>query len=452
MHISKRLRVRASHKEGTVDRMSQSIKDSQIVFKDFKRYLSPALSKATDLVVESGKGMYLTDVNGKRYIDWVQGIAVNALGHAHPRVVAAAKEQIDKLVTASFNVVNYPTTLELAKRIAEVTPGDLDSMLFANGGAEATDAAIKLARVVTGRPAVIAFKGSFHGRTMGAISITASNSFYRKDIEPLMGGVYFAPYPSKDLCPEGYDAKERAEWCLGEIRRLFKYCVAPDQVASIYVEPVQGEGGYVVPDPSFLQGLRKMCTEYGIMLTFDEIQSGYGRTGKMFAGMHSGVVPDIMTVGKAIAGGFPMSAVISSQKNMDKWLPGMHGGTFGGNPVAGAAGLAVLDEFQEKGIVAHAAELGEYFKSRLLELQKTYPFIADVRGVGMMLAIEFGQVGDRTGADVFHEVSSKALEAGLLLLGCGADHDAVRFAAPLNSTTEEIDEGLTVLDRVLATV
>lgn len=430
----------------------RKIDDSEITFTQYRKYLSPALSKATSLVVESGKGMYLTDVNGKRYIDWVQGIAVNALGHAHPRIVEAAQEQIAKLITASFNVVNYPTTLKLAERIAKVTPSGLDSMLFANGGAEATDAAIKLARVVTGRPAVIAFKGSFHGRTMGAISITASNSFYRKGIEPLMGGVYFAPYPSEDLCPRGYDALQRAQWCLDELKRLFKYCVSPDDVACIYVEPLQGEGGYVVPDSSFLEGLRSVCKEYGIMLVFDEIQSGYGRTGKMFASMHSGVIPDIMTVGKAIAGGFPMSAVISTEALMNKWLPGMHGGTFGGNPVAGAAGIAVLDEFEEKGIVEHAAQLGEYFKSRLIQLQGKYPFIADVRGLGMMLAIEFGSKGDRSGSDVFSEVSSKALDAGLLLLGCGAEHNAIRFAAPLNSTIEEIDEGLDVFDSVLATI
>ncbi|MFT8356730.1 MAG: aspartate aminotransferase family protein [Bifidobacterium aquikefiri] len=432
--------------------MSNEHDDSTITFEDYEQFLSPALSKATTLVAESGKGMYLTDVKGKRYIDWVQGIAVNALGHAHPRVVAAAKAQIDKLITASFNVVNYPTTLKLAKRISQFTPGDLNSMLFANGGAEATDGAIKLARVVTKRPAVIAFKGSFHGRTVGAISITASNSFYRKGIEPLMGGVYFTPYPSKDLCPAGYDAKQRADWCLGEIERLFKYCVSPDEVACIYVEPVQGEGGYVVPDPSFLKGLRDICTKHGIMLVFDEIQSGYGRTGKMFASMHSGVVPDIMTVGKAIAGGFPMSAVISTEKIMNTWRPGMHGGTFGGNPVAGAAGLAVLDEFEEHNIVEHAAQMGEYFKSKLFELQKKFPWIADVRGVGMMLAIEFGSKDGMSGAEVFHAVSQQALEKGLLLLGCGADHDAVRFAAPLNSTIDDINEGLMVFEDVLASI
>lgn len=419
-------------------------------FNDYKQYLAPAYSKSTDLIMQSGKGMYLTDVNGKRYIDWVQGIAVNALGHCHPRVIAAAKEQIDRLVTASFNVVSYPTTLELARRIAEVTPGDLDSILFSNGGAEATDAAIKAARVITGRPNVIAFKGSFHGRTMGAASITASNSFYRKGLEPMMGGVFFAPYPSRDLCPEGYDAKERAQWCLGEIKKMFTYYVPPEDTACIYAEPVQGEGGYVVPDPSFLQGLREICDTYGIMLCFDEIQAGYGRTGKMFAGMHAGVVPDLMTMGKAIAGGFPMSALVGRPEDMAKWMPGQHGGTFGGNPVAGAAGLAVLDEFKEKDIVGNAAKVGDYFKGRLLDLQKKYPFIADVRGVGMMLAIELGEKDGRSGAELFSAICAKGIEKGLLLLGCGVHHNAIRFAAPLNSTTAEIDEGLAVFDSILS--
>lgn len=419
-------------------------------FSDYQQYLAPAYSKSTDLIMQSGTGMYLTDVNGKRYIDWVQGIAVNALGHCHPRVIAAAKEQIDRLVTASFNVVSYPTTLELARRIAEVTPGDLDSILFANGGAEATDAAIKAARVITGRPNVIAFKGSFHGRTMGAASITASNSFYRKGLEPMMGGVFFAPYPSRDLCPEGYDAKERAQWCLGEIKKMFTYYVPPQDTACIYVEPVQGEGGYVVPDPSFLQGLREICDTYGIMLCFDEIQAGYGRTGKMFAGMHADVVPDLMTMGKAIAGGFPMSALVGRAEAMAKWMPGQHGGTFGGNPVAAAAGLAVLDEFQEKDIVGNAARVGDYFKGRLLELQKKYPFIADVRGVGMMLAIELGSKDGRSGAELFSAICAKGLEKGLLLLGCGVHHNAIRFAAPLNSATADIDEGLAVFDSILS--
>ncbi len=432
--------------------MTQTIDDSQVTLKDYERYLSPSVAKATDVVAERGSGQYLWDVTGKRYIDWVQGICVNALGHAYPTVVEAAKKQIEKLLTASFNVVSYPSTLELAKRIAEIVPGDLDTVMFSNGGAEATDGAIKLARVATGRPDVIAFMGSFHGRTMGAISITASNAFYRKGLEPVMGGVHFAPYPSRDLCPDGYDAKQRAEWCLGEIEKLFKYVVLPEEVACFYVEPVQGEGGYVVPDPSFLQGLRKLADKYGILLVFDEIQAGYGRTGKMFAGEHSGVIPDIMTLGKAIAGGLPMSAVVSTRSLMEKWRPGMHGTTFGANPVAGATGLVVLDEFEKQHIVENSATVGAYFKSKLLNLQKKYPFIVDVRGVGMMLAIEFGELDGRNGTELFHEVSTKALDKGLILLGCGADHNAIRFAAPLNSTTSDIDEGLAILDEVLASL
>lgn len=419
-------------------------------FNDYRKYFAPAYSKSTDLVMEKGKGMYLWDVDGKKYIDWVQGIAVNALGHCHPRVIDAAKKQIDKLITASFNVVSYPTTLELARRIAEVTPEGLDSIMFSNGGAEATDAALKAARVITGRPDIIAFKGSFHGRTMGAASITGSNSFYRKGLEPMMGGVYFAPYPSADLCPEGYDEKERAAWCLGEIKKMFTYYVPPQDTACIYVEPVQGEGGYVVPDPSFLQGLREICDQYGILLCFDEIQAGYGRTGKMFAGMHAGVTPDLMTMGKAIAGGFPMSAVVGRREQMAKWLPGQHGGTFGGNPIAAAAGLAVLDEFAEKNIVDNAAKVGDYFKGRLLELKQKYPFITDVRGVGMMLAIELGSKEGRDGAELFNDICAKGRDKGLLLLGCGVHHNAIRFAAPLNSTTADIDEGLAVFDSILA--
>ncbi|MCI1210690.1 MULTISPECIES: aspartate aminotransferase family protein [Bifidobacterium] len=432
--------------------MTTTKADETISLKDYEAYLSPAVAKSTDLVVDHASGQYLWDVNGKRYIDWVQGIAVNALGHVYPSVVNAAKQQIEKLMTASFNVVSYPSTLKLARRIAQITPGNLNTVMFSNGGAEATDGAIKLARVATSRPAVIAFKGSFHGRTMGAISITASNAAYRKGLEPMMGGVYFAPYPSRDLCPEGYDAKQRADWCLGEIKKLFKYVVVPQEVACFYVEPLQGEGGYVVPDPSFLKGLRALADEYGIMLIFDEIQSGYGRTGKMFAGEHAGVIPDIMTLGKAIAGGLAMSAVVSTPEIMEKWRPGMHGTTFGANPVASATGLAVLDEFEKQHIVENSATVGAFFKSKLVELQTKFPFIADVRGLGMMLAIEFGTVNGKTGADIFSEVSAKALEKGLLLLGCGADHDAIRFAAPLNSTQEDIEEGLAIFEEVLATV
>lgn len=418
-------------------------------FEEYKPYLSPALAKSTDLIVERGSGIYLTDQNGDRYIDFVQGIAVNAFGHCYPPIVDAIKKQTEKLINASFNLVNFPSTLELAKRIAAIAPGDLSSLFFSNGGAEANDGAMKLARAYTKRPAIIACTGSFHGRTIGCTSVTASNAAYRRSYEPLMGGVYFFPYPTRDLCPAGLDAKARAAFSLEQLDNLLKYIVAPDQVAGILVEPVQGEGGYVVPDPSFLQGIRERCTKYGILMICDEIQSGYGRTGKMFASENFGIVPDIQTMGKAIAGGMPMSAVISTPEIMAEWKAGMHGTTFGGNPVAAAAGLAVLDAFEQENILENVNIQGEYLRGRLSELQKVYPIIFDVRGIGLMDAVEFRHRDGTPGPDIFDAVRSTCLQNKMLILGCGVNHCGMRFATPLNITRQQLDEGLAVFETAL---
>ena len=421
-------------------------------FKDYEKYLSPALAKATDLIMESGNGCYMTDVDGNEYLDFVQGIAVNALGHCHPRVTEAVIEQTKKLMNGSFNLVNFPTTLELAKRISEVTPGNLNSIFFSNGGAEANDGALKLAKAYTGRPAIIAFKGSFHGRTVGATTITASNSKYRKYYEPMMGSVYFAPYPSKDLCPKGYDEKQRTQFCLNELESLFKYIVAPEMVAAIIMEPVQGEGGYVVPTKEFVQAVRDICTKHGILLIFDEIQSGYGRTGKMFAGENFDVIPDIMTCGKAIAGGLPMSAIISTPEIMAKWKAGMHGTTFGGNPVCAAAALAVLDEYKESNILDNVIEMGAYLKDKLEGLKEKYTCISDVRGLGLMLAIEFSHEDGTPAGEVFGKVRDECFKHKLLTLACGVNNNGMRFATPLNVKKEEIDKGIEILDKVLSEV
>lgn len=421
-------------------------------FKDYEEYLSPALAKSTDLVVAKGEGCYLTDVKGDVYLDFVQGIAVNALGHCYPAVVDAICEQSKKLVNASFNMVNYESTLTLAKRLADVVPGNLGCTFFSNGGAEATDGAIKLAKAYTKRPSIIAFKGSFHGRTVGALAITASNSKYRKYYEPHMGGVYFAPYPSRDLCPKGFDEEQRSQFCLDEIENLFKYVVAPDTVAAIYMEPIQGEGGYIVPPESFVKGVRELCDKHGIMLIFDEIQSGYGRTGKMFASEHFGVVPDIMTVGKAIAGGLPMSAVISTPEIMSEWHAGMHGGTFGGNPVAAAAANAVLDQFEDGSLLKNVNEMGAYLKEKLFELQKKHPIIYDVRGKGLMVAIEYSHEDGTPAPEVWAAVREKCFEKKMLTLNCGVNGNGMRFATPLNVKKEEIDKGIAILDEALSEV
>ncbi len=420
-----------------------------IKFDDYKQFLSPALAKTTDLVMVSGKGCYLTDINGGQYLDFVQGIAVNALGHCHPRVVEAVKAQADKLLTASFNLVNFKPTLELAKRIAEVAPGKLGTAFFSNGGAEATDGAIKLAKAYTKRPSIIAFKGSFHGRTIGATAVTGSNSKYRKYYEPHMGGVYFATYPGKDLCPKGFDEHQRAEYCLNDIKALFQYVVAPETVAAVIMEPLQGEGGYIVPTKEFVQGVRELCDKYGILLIFDEIQSGFGRTGKMFASENFEVVPDIMTLGKAIAGGLPMSAIVSTPEIMEEWHPGMHGTTFGGNPVAAAAALAVLDEFNASGILENCVKQGAYLKSRLLELKGKYPCISDVRGLGLMLAVEYSHEDGSPAPDIWDKVKRSCLEQKMLTLNCGVYGNGMRFATPLNVTKEDLDKGLAIFENAL---
>lgn len=419
-------------------------------FDDYKQYLNPVFAKQTDLIMKTGSGCYLTDVNGEKYLDYVQGIAVNALGHNYPTVVKAIQEQAGNLVNASFNLVNYESTLTLAKRLAGVAPEGLTSIFFTNGGAEATDSALKMAMSYSKKSAVIAFMGSFHGRTCGATSITGSNSKYRKHYEGLMGRVYFAPYPGRDLCPAGLNEEERGEYSLFELNKLLRYVVSPEDVSCIYMEPVMGEGGYVVPPKKFMQEVRKICDEYGILLIYDEIQAGYGRTGKMWASQNFDVIPDIMTVGKAIAGGLPMSAVLTRPDIAAEWPTGTHGTTFGGNPVAAAAGCAVLDAFEDGTLLQNVNEMGEYLRGKLRKLQEKYPIIYDVRGLGLMVAIEFAYEDGTPAPEVWQKVKAGCLKRHMLTLNCGVHGNGMRFATPLNVKKEEIDEGVAILADSLA--
>ncbi len=419
---------------------------------DYQSFLSPALAKSTEVIAERGEGSYLWDTSGRRYLDWVQGIAVNALGHAHPRVVAAVREQVGKLLTASYNMVYYENTLEWAKRIAEIAPGNLGTTFFSNGGAEAVDGAIKLARAATGRPGIIAFKGSFHGRTIGATSVTASNAKYRLGYDPLVGGVDFTTYPAAGQAPAGLSEDELADYALAQLDDLLAYVRAPQTVAAILMEPIQGEGGYVVPPASFVQRIRELCDRHGMLLIFDEIQSGFGRTGKYFASENFDVVPDIMTIGKAMAGGLPASGVVSTPEIMATWGPGRHGGTFGGNPVVAAAGLAVLDEFAEADVLGNVNTVGDYLAGRLAQLVEQFPIVTDSRGAGLMRAIELNHLDGRPGGDLLEAVRAQCLANGLLTLSCGVKANGLRFATPLNTTTELIDEGLDILTSALTDV
>lgn len=418
-------------------------------FEDFKEYLNPVFYKHTDLIAKKAKGCYLWDINGEKYLDFVQGIAVNAMGHNYQPIVDAIKDQAENLVNASFNLVNYESTLMLAKKLAAKTPTGLTSIFFSNGGAEATDSALKLAMSYSGRSAGIAFMGSFHGRTCGATAITGSNSKYRRHYEGLMGNVYFTPYPGRDLCPPEIEADKRGEYALFELKKLLRYIVCPEDVAYIYMEPVMGEGGYVVPPKGFMQEVRKICDEHGILLIYDEIQSGFGRTGKMWASENFDVIPDIMTCGKAIAGGLPMSAVITRPDIAEKWPIGTHGTTFGGNPVAAAAGCVVIDQFEDGSLLKNVNEMGDYLRAELKKLQAKYPIIYDVRGLGLMTAIEFAKEDGTPAPEIWAKVKAGCFKRHMLTLNCGVHGNGMRFATPLNVTKEEIDEGLAILEEAM---
>jgi len=417
-----------------------------------KEHIAPACPKVTQLLIEKGEGAYLITTDGERYLDFASGIAVNALGHCHPRVVKAAKEQTEKLIHGGFNVVNYPTALRLAEELSKVTPGELNMFFFSNGGAEAVEGGLKLARYVTRKPAIIAFRGAFHGRTLGALSVSSSNSHYREHYAPFLPSVFYAPYPYCYRCPYHQIPQDCSLECLEEIELMFDYVIHPSDVAALIIEPELGEGGYIPAPRRYMQGLRKLCDEHNILLISDEIQSGFGRTGKMFAIEHSDVVPDIMIVGKAFGGGFPLSAVASSKPLMQKWPAGAHGGTLGGNPVACAAALANLEIFKIENILANCVNMGAYLKERLVEMKDKYEIIGDVRGLGLMIAVEIVGKNKKPNTDIAKKILTYCFNNKLILLSCGAYKQCVRFTSPLNVSKDEIDQALDILEKALQEV
>lgn len=413
------------------------------------KVMPPVVKRATTMGVTKGEGCYLWSEDGRKILDFASGVAVCNLGHNHPKVVEAAEKQMKELIHGGHNVVYYESYVRLAERLVELTGGDT-MVYFSNSGAEANEGAIKLAKYVTKRPGIIAFRGSFHGRTLATTSLTSSSSVYRKNYEGLLPSVYFAEYPYLYRTPyEMKDGKCPKEY-FEQFENIFHTLIDPSMVAAIMMEPVQGEGGYIVPDKEFVQYVREICDKYGILLIFDEVQSGMGRTGKLFAYEHFGVKPDILTSAKGIANGFPLSAVIGKKEIMEQWPAGAHGGTFGGNPVACAAANAVLDELTDGGMLDNAAKMGDYFKEKLFALQKKYlSVIGDVRGLGLMLAMEMVHPDKTPDADITTAIRTKALEKGLLLLGCGTNHNIVRFIAPTIVTEKEIDIAINIIDECL---
>ncbi|MBN1661052.1 MAG: aminotransferase class III-fold pyridoxal phosphate-dependent enzyme [Anaerolineae bacterium] len=411
--------------------------------------ISPVWSRITELTVERGEGAYVWDVAGKRYLDFTSGIGVTNTGHCHPAVVEAAREQAGKILHAQVNIYYHLPLLRLAEALRDVVPAPLDTFFFSNSGAEAVEAAVKLARHATGRPNIVVFQGSFHGRTNQTMAMTTSKTVYRTHYQPLAAGVFVAPYPY--AYRYGWDAEETSRWCLRELRHLLASQTAPSETAAIVIEPVLGEGGYVVPPPSFLPALRALCDEQGILLIIDEVQSGFGRTGKFFALEHFDVVPDVLIMAKGLASGFPLSGIAAPRALMDRWIPGTHGGTYGGNPVSCAAAVATVQVLRA-GLVENAARMGPVLLAGLCDLQARHPIIGNVRGLGLMVATEFTLPDGEPATDLVKQIIAYCRQEGLLLLNCGTYNNIVRWIPPLVVTREQIEEALKILGRALATV
>lgn len=405
------------------------------MYERAKKVFSPVAARATTLGVVKSEGSYLYTEDGRKILDFASGVAVNNLGGRHPRVVKAIEKQLETMIHVGHNVVYNESYVELGEKLVELTGGDT-MVYFSNSGAEANEGAMKCAKYVTGRPGVIAFRNAFHGRTYGAMSITSSSAAYRKHYEPLMPAVYFVDYPHA-LTPADDDAA--IQKTVDELHELFATLIDPSQVACMILEPVQGEGGYIVPPKNFLKTLRQICDEHGILLIFDEVQCGMGRTGTLYAHEQFGVKPDLFTSAKALGGGIPLSAIIGKKEIMEKWQPGAHGGTFGGNPLACAAALETLKVIEDEHLLENCQKMGSYFKDALYDLQKKYPLITDVRGLGLMIGMQLSDPAK------VKAIRTKALAKGVLLLDCGK-HNVIRFIAPLNVSKEEIDFCLKVLD------
>lgn len=426
--------------------MNSALTETQRLLTLREQHVPRGIATAHPVVAARAAGAELWDVDGKRYLDFVGGIGVLNTGHSHPRIVEAIRRQAGEISHASFQVVAYENYIQLAARLNNLVGGDehYKSVLFTSG-AEAVENAVKIARGYTNRTAVISFRGGFHGRTLLGVTLTGMSQPYKQNFGPFPAEIYHATYPN---AYRGISS-ERA---LAELDELFATDVAPDRVAAIIIEPVQGDGGFLAAPKEFLQALRARCTEHGIVLILDEIQAGFGRTGSMFGFQHAGIQPDLVTVAKSLAGGMPLSGVVGRAAIMDAPTPGGLGGTYGGNAVACAAALAVLDLFAEQELLKQGEMLAAQLNQGLLALQRRYPRIGDVRGLGFMQAIEMVADDARQSPDaaLAQKVIDEARNAGLLVIKCGIHRNVVRFLAPLVTTPAQLAEALQMLDEALA--
>ena len=414
-----------------------------------RRYLSPVMARYFERDWSHGDGHRLYDTDGKAYLDFATGIATTILGHRHPAVNGAIHAQTDRLLHLMQGLGYSEPISRLAEMLAGAMPAPLDSVFFGNSGTEVVEGALKLARRSTGRPAIIAFEGAFHGRTFGSLSVTTSNPNYQRGHGPLLPDVHLVPYP-RAYRDYGGDEAAASEGSMAAIERVLAE-VGGERVAAVLIEPELGEGGYIPAPVEFLQSLHELCTRHGILLIADEVQSGYARTGRMWCFEHAGIVPDVVVLAKGIANGMPLGAIVARRELHERWGLGAHGTTFGGNPVSCAAGIAVLETIAGEGLVANAAERGDQLLAGLRRLTDGNPRVGDVRGRGLMLGVEFvkDQATREPDGATGDAVIARCADEGLLILTCGPDHNIVRWVAPLNATAAEIDEGLAIFGRVV---
>ncbi len=415
----------------------------------------PVWGRITNLDIDRGEGSWLISADGQRYLDYTSGIGVTNTGHAHPRVAAAVAAQAHKLLHGQQNILYHEPGLRLYERLPRLLPGGPYQAFLSNSGAEAVEAAVKLARVATGRPAILAFRYGYHGRTAQTMALTTAKDVYRGAFEPLPGSIYHTAYP---YCYRASGGAHDPAACTcdweAQLDLTFHQFIYPERVAAIIIEPVLGEGGYVVPPAGFLPRLREITAEHGIVLIADEVQTGFGRTGEMFAVRHWDVEPDILVMAKGIASGLPLSGILARSELMAQWKPGTHGGTYGGNVVSCAAANATLDVIEEEGLVANARERGTQFLAGLRALKARYPAIGDARGLGLMVAIELvkpdqgdGRVPD---PDLTRRIQAEAFDRKLLILTAGTYVNVIRIIPPLVTTAAEVDQALSILDASLA--
>jgi 4-aminobutyrate aminotransferase len=413
-----------------------------------KGALSPLLKQATGITATRGEGMYIYDTDGRAYLDFTSGIGVTSTGHCHPKVVEAAQKQVATMIHAQATTVLNPRLVELSERLGGLTPTGLDAFFFSNAGTEVAEAALRLVRQATGKPNVIVFQGGFHGRTMGALSMTSSSIGLRAGLQPMMGGVVVAPFPHHHRY--GWSEEEATRFCLQELDHLFVTYSHPKETAAMLIEPVQGEGGYVAANTAFMQGLRERCDKHGILLIFDEVQAGFGRTGKFWSHDHFGVKPDLLMSAKGLASGFPISALAASKELMAKGWPGSQGGTYGGNAVAAAAALATIEVIEEEGLVENAHARGEQLRQGLERIRKDYPAMDDVRGKGLMVGVEMRDADGNPDGDRAGRLLKECEKRGMLMLRCGPYQEIVRWLPPLIVNEKQIDEALSIFQEALA--